>query len=116
MEEREEIHVDLAADVGVTRSYVTKWLNGDKSPGRAALTRVADHYGVSVDYLVGRTAVRQPSTGHEPLKEANERALLAAFHDLPAEEQALAVRLIRGLRPASPASRTPKRKRNHPAA
>jgi len=45
---------DLAAAAGVTAVTVGNWENGNKKPSAEALARIADAFGVSMDYVVGR--------------------------------------------------------------
>lgn len=46
---------EIAAMLGVLNSAVSKWECGRTLPDADALVFLADLYGVSVDYLVGRT-------------------------------------------------------------
>lgn len=48
--------VDLGKAVGVTGSAVTQWEKGNRCPDPQMLGQLADRFGVSVDYLLGRTA------------------------------------------------------------
>ncbi|WP_374713760.1 helix-turn-helix domain-containing protein [Symbiobacterium terraclitae] len=54
-ESRQWRQVDLGQRLGVTGSAVTQWERGQRVPDPATLQRIADLFGVSVDYLLGRT-------------------------------------------------------------
>lgn len=45
---------DLAAELGITQQAVGKWEKGASSPDPGTLMRLAELFGVSVDYLLGR--------------------------------------------------------------
>ncbi len=44
----------LANDIGVSRTTVTSWENGPRTPTIPTLRRIALYFNVSSDYLVGR--------------------------------------------------------------
>ena len=46
--------VQLAEKIGVTQVAVSNWINGRKEPSINSLWLLADYFGVSVDYLIGR--------------------------------------------------------------
>ena len=47
--------VQLAQKMGVTQAAVSHWDAGKKVPGTETLCRLADLYGVTIDYLLGRS-------------------------------------------------------------
>ena len=47
---------ELAKRIGVSQAAVSQWDTGKKFPSSETLCRLADLYGVSIDYLVGREA------------------------------------------------------------
>ena len=49
----------LAEDVGVTVNAVTQWRCGNNFPSFEKFQRIADYYGVSFDWLAGRSDVRE---------------------------------------------------------
>lgn len=62
---------DLREDKDLTQSYIGNILNvdqrtyssyerGERSIPVSALSKLADFYGTSVDYLIGRTNVKKP--------------------------------------------------------
>ena len=44
-----------AGDLGVSQALLSHYENGMREPGLEFLVRAADYYGVSADYLLGRT-------------------------------------------------------------
>lgn len=57
-EARQWTQTDLAHVVGVSASAVNRWESGDKRPELPKVIRMSDLFGVSVDYLLGRTDER----------------------------------------------------------
>ena len=55
MKEENLTQVKLAAQIGVKQNTISAWLAGKKEPCIASLWALADRFGVSVDYLIGRT-------------------------------------------------------------
>lgn len=47
-------HYRLYKTIGLNNSSITKWKNG-ATPKVESLIKIADYFGVSIDYLVGRT-------------------------------------------------------------
>ena len=54
MQERGVKASDVARQTGIKRAAISKWKTGRTSPGVNALILLADYFGVTVDYLVGR--------------------------------------------------------------
>ena len=46
--------VQLAQKMGLTQAAISQWESGKKVPGIETVSRLADLYGVTVDYLLGR--------------------------------------------------------------
>lgn len=53
-----ETQVQVAAAIGVTEQYYQKLEYGENLPGIENAWKLADHFGVSIDYLVGRSDLR----------------------------------------------------------
>ena len=45
----------LASAIGISVNQVIRFENGEQKPGFDNLWALADHFGVTVDYLMGRT-------------------------------------------------------------
>lgn len=46
-----------ASDLGISQALLSHYENGAREPGLNFVCRACDYYGVSADYLLGRTAV-----------------------------------------------------------
>ena len=44
----------LAKKLGISQSTICNWLNGKKEPSIESLWRLADFFGETIDYIVGR--------------------------------------------------------------
>ncbi len=56
MREENLNQVQLAAKTGVKQNTISAWLSGKKEPSVASLWMLADFFGTTVDYLIGRSA------------------------------------------------------------
>lgn len=59
-EDRDLTQEKLAGTLNLTQRTYSRYENGDSMMPLDVLTQLADYYGVSVDYLLGRTDVRKP--------------------------------------------------------
>ena len=48
-----------AKEIGIAYRSYRRYEAGEREPGVTALIRIADYYGVTIDYLVGRTDRRE---------------------------------------------------------
>ncbi len=69
-----------AADLGISQALLSHYENGAREPGLDFVCRACEYYGVSADYLLGRTG--------EPGGETAPR-----LHALAEELRALAARV-----------------------
>ncbi len=46
--------VTLAKEIGVPKSIVYEWRSGTRDPSLENMLRIADYFGVSLEYLTGR--------------------------------------------------------------
>ena len=82
---------ELEKQLGYSNGYFSKWKS--VSPNSDGLTKVADYFGVSVDYLLDREELKKPanltveealasvmSSNGEPLAD-NDREILAAMFE-----------------------------------
>ena len=49
---------EFALKIGFSRTAVSAWETGRNEPSNADTIKIADFFGVSVDYLVGKTDIR----------------------------------------------------------
>ena len=66
-----------AAALGISQALLSHYENGAREPGLAFLCRACDYYGVSADYLLGRTDARAETSA-----ETRLRALCAELRAL----------------------------------
>lgn len=45
----------LSKEIGLNKTFLTNWTSGKAKPSADALSKIADYFHVSVDYLLGRT-------------------------------------------------------------
>ena len=74
-----------AADWGVSQALLSHYENGLREPGLSFVVRAADYYGVSCDYLLGRSMARDGSAvpagrmdGREDAEQEKNRVVEAA--------------------------------------
>lgn len=63
---------DVAKATGITKSTFSDWKNGRSSPKQDKLQKIADYFGVSLDYLLGRTDEKESTTKTENTTELLE--------------------------------------------
>lgn len=63
---------DLGNKINVTKVSISGYENGNRSPDTETLTRLADYFDVSTDYLLGRSDVRT-MVGAAPQYDENLR-------------------------------------------
>ncbi len=69
----------LSKDTGITQGMISYWKNGERIPSAENLVMLADYFGCSVDYLLGRTDEKTPPA-------TQQEALESSLHDLTVEE------------------------------
>ena len=72
--------LSLAKQIGVPKSIVYEWRSGEREPSMENLIRLADFFGVSLEYLTGRTDEDTEATEKELL------LLLRAAKTISAED------------------------------
>lgn len=86
----------VAAEVGVkSTGTVTGWKNG-ANPRQTVLLKLADYFGVTVDYLLSEQKENPTSVAADGVDELDKEAL-NIMHQLPPEKQAAALAMLRGL-------------------
>ena len=61
----------VAKELGITNAAVSKWRQG-AAPRDFTLRKIADYFGVTVDYLLGKDAPK--SVTPDPVQQAYDRA------------------------------------------
>lgn len=59
LDEHDESQAGLARKVpAISQPSISEWVRGESEPKAAAIVAVADHFGVSVDWLLGLSPIR----------------------------------------------------------
>ncbi|KPU42131.1 HTH-type transcriptional regulator ImmR [Oxobacter pfennigii] len=69
---------ELGDMVGVSGNTISKYETGDREPSLDILTRIANYFNVSLDYLLGRTDLTTPPYTINAIKTKSE----AKYFDL----------------------------------
>jgi len=84
LEERELTQRDLAKRFGWGESTVAHWVAGSREPDLDTVEVLADFFGVTIDYLLGRTNTRTailtpsiPDSWEETIRRLTEQGLSA---------------------------------------
>ena len=86
----------VAAEVGVkSTGTVTGWKNG-ANPRQAVLLKLADYFGVTVDYLLNAEKETPTSVAADGVDELDKEAL-DIMRQLPPEKRAAGLAMLRGL-------------------
>lgn len=87
--ERHLTQQDVADGTSISRSVLSQYEAGTVDPTASVISRLADYFQVSIDYLVGREDdlgnISLPSQGAPPSRK--ERELLAIFRQMTDAQQ-----------------------------
>lgn len=87
----------VAVRINLMQSNVSAWERGEREPTLSVLTKLADMYGVTTDYLLGRSDTPIHLTEKvSSYTEASpfEKTVLEAFRALPEAEQRVVCRSL----------------------
>ena len=89
----------VAITLGIASPSVANWERGKTRPSNENVVKLADLYGVSVDYLLGRTDNPNESVGQSMALSSDELTLLKRYRALDDEDKELlrsdALRMMR---------------------
>lgn len=94
----------LAANIGTSQGNVADWKSGKSAPSIDKLPLIADYFGVSIDYLLGRSEPAVPSLDSE------SKEILDMYGSLTPEQQNFIKITIQGLLSANEAAVLEKKK------
>ena len=86
---------EAAEGIGISNTALNNYEKGIRQPKYETLRRIADYYGVSVDYLLGET-------DEEPELSEQTRVLLQTLRGASEREIAQAVKIISALKGTMP--------------
>lgn len=75
----------LSKEIPLTNGLMTQWKQGKQMPSLDAVTKIANYFSVSIDYLV---------TGKEFSISKSDSAILSAYHKAEAGTQKCVDRLL----------------------
>ena len=72
----------------VTKTAVSYWENGKSFPGEEMVSKIADFFDVTTDYLLGKSDIRNPYENHERISESisDDKELLEFWEVLKERE------------------------------
>lgn len=94
--ERKLLQADVANKVGIARATYGAYEQGSRQPDFETLKKLADFFGVSLDYLLGRTNISALKDEAEFQAFANDPELNVFYRELPKSDEE-AVRKLRNI-------------------
>ena len=85
----------LAVKLGLSNSSFSDWKRGKASPSLNAVTKIAEYFDVSIDYLV--YGVENSSSAQLEFSNFEDRELLKKYHELPPDLQGKLLGYMDGL-------------------
>ena len=86
---------ELAIDLNVSQPTISDWESGRKVPSAKSTQKLADYFGVTIDYLLGRTDQKEKLPTENGELSSAEMELVNAYRDAPANVQE-AIRTLLG--------------------
>lgn len=87
-----------ATKIGFNRASVTMWKNTGKAPKQDLLVRIAEYFGVSADYLLGKEKVPTDNGGHMIEMSDVDIAFYGRFKELDEHDQETVRDMVRIMR------------------
>ena len=78
---------------GISTATLTDWKKGRSSPKADKLQKIADYFGVSVDYLLGKEQKEKPS-GQKAGEPSKIELLTRRVEKLPEEDQERIIKIL----------------------
>ena len=76
---------------GVARSVLSDWRNGKHSPNVENLTKIAEFFNVSIEYL---TSGREPEQKSHTILTFEEESIITAYRALEESQKALVCQML----------------------
>lgn len=83
----------ICRELGFSTAAATHWKLDRSIPSDVSKKAIANHFNVSVEYLMGETDDRSPIE-HSPKLSEGEEALLELFRQIPEDKQNLVLQMI----------------------
>lgn len=100
LREKSGVSQDVVAEAcNISRVALTRYENGQREPRMQIAARLADYYGVSVDYILGRDEKTEPLTDNRS-KQRNEKIEEATkiLQGMTDEEYTMALNILRAMK------------------
>ena len=72
----------VAKEAGVTQTALSNWKNGRNTPSAPTLQKIADYFGVSIDYLMTGKETEEKESKLKPRDERDIKNILANTEQL----------------------------------
>ncbi|WP_195276586.1 helix-turn-helix domain-containing protein [Anaerotruncus rubiinfantis] len=87
----------IAKELKIPSGSITAW-KGGAEPRPATLSKIAAYFGVSTDYLLGNTDIKnKPAATEDDELDEQERNLIDLFRLLPEEDRDTVAVIIEGI-------------------
>lgn len=86
---------NLAKILFVNQTAVSQWERGVTTPSSAILIKLCDLYGVSADYLLGRSDEKQPATVSDGGLTEEQQEIIHLFEAASPEKREAAMAVLR---------------------
>lgn len=83
-------------DLGLANGSFVNWQTRGSIPNAETLSRIADYFGVTSDYLLGKTDERKKPSP-EPVLTEREKAILEIFRSLSEEKQDKLIEILQNM-------------------
>ncbi len=70
----------VSKEAGVTQTALSNWKSGKSIPSTPTLQKIADYFGVKVDYLL--TGIEEPEKKESPLTKKDERDIAKDLNNI----------------------------------
>lgn len=88
----------LADAIGVSQQSINQYENHSVEPDISILSRLADHFNTSIDFIVGRTDIRRPIEHTEAFHlNRDESDVITQYRALKASEKRCIALMIKTL-------------------
>lgn len=88
--------VEFLRDTGINRGTLGQWRTRGSIPNAETIQKIADYFGVSVAYLLGKEEKEEAATPKDD-RSAKEAQAMELFSRLSPEEQEIVLAQLRGL-------------------
>ena len=96
LQEQNKTKKELSEALGIGINTIKRWETTGRSPNNVTLSGIATYFGVSVDYLLGKTDEKQSDSDIGILNESEKR-MLRLFRSVPKEKQDYIIQAFEGL-------------------